>query len=1017
MKNFNLSAIALRNKTLVLYFMLVFMLAGAITFGKLGQKEDPEFTFRLMIVRAIWPGATADEMQNQVLDKIERKLQETPYLKSVRSFAKPGESLSFIEVRGDTPPKEVADIWYKVRRNVGDIRHTLPEGVQGPFFNDEFGDTFGSIYAFTGKGYSMEELRKYADRSRQEILGIPAVKKVEMIGIQPETIYVDLSSSKLATLGIDPQLVASVLTRQNGVQPAGFIEEGMDRLNLRVSGSLTSVDSVANTPLTVAGRTLRLGDIATVHRGYQNPKTYEFQYQGQPGIALAVAMAKGGDVIKLGESLQQTLAHISQQLPLGVEVHQVSNQPLVVQNAVHEFMKSLGEAVAIVLVVSFVALGLREGIVVALSIPLVLAMTFVGMYIFDIDLQRISLGALIIALGLLVDDAIIAVEMMAAKLEQGYDRITAATFAYTATAFPMLTGTLITVAGFLPVGLAKSAAGEYTFSIFAVVGIALVISWIVAVIFTPYLGYKLLPERKANDHHADVYQKPFYRRFRVLLAWCLTHRKTVISITLLIFVASIMGFKYVPKQFFPSSNRLELMVDLWLPEGSSQTATEQQARLLQEHLKNNPHIENVTAYIGQGSPRFYLPLNQELFSANYAQLMIMTKSLEDREALLAQLNELFEKRMPAVRGRAIRLENGPPVGYPVQFRINGPDENKVRRIAYQIASIMRANPNTRHVNLDINGQAKILNIKVDQDKARALGVSTAGVSQTLNMMLAGETLSHYREGDQSIDIVARLDKQESPDTARLADLPISTASGKTVPLSQIASVTLGYEEGTIWRRNRIPEISVRADIADGLQAPDVSDQIEPKLRELEKTLPAGYKIDLGGSKESSGESQDSIAAVMPLMLFAVVTLLMLQLRSFSRMFLVLLTAPLGLIGVTLVLLVFQQPFGFVANLGVIALAGMIMRNSVILVDQIEHDIHEGMAPWTAIIESTVRRFRPIMLTALAAILAMIPLTHSIFWGPMAYAIMGGLLVATILTLLFLPALYAVWFRVKPVPAV
>ncbi|MCB6182503.1 efflux RND transporter permease subunit [Leeia sp. TBRC 13508] len=1011
MSGFNLSAIALKNRTLVLYFMLVCMLAGFLTFGKLGQKEDPEFTFRIMIMRTIWPGATPDEMQNQVLDKIERKLQETPYIKYVRSFAKPGESLSFIELRGDTPPKAVADVWYKVRRNIGDIRYTLPSGVQGPFFNDEFGDTFGSIYAFTGKGYTIEELRKFADRARQEILSVPSVKKVELIGIQPETIYVDLDSSKIATLGIDPQVIANVLNQQNSVQSAGFIESGMDHLNLRVTGSLTSVESVANSPITANGKTIRLSDIAKVHRGYQNPKTYGFQFEGQPGIALAVAMTEGGDVIKLGQSLKTTVDQLSAQLPLGVEIHQVSNQPLVVKNAVDEFLKSLAEAVAIVLIVSFISLGMREGIVVALSIPLVLAMTFIGMYIFNIDLQRISLGALIIALGLLVDDAIIAVEMMASKLEQGYDKIAAATYAYTATAFPMLTGTLITVAGFLPVGLAKSAAGEYTFSIFAVVGLALVISWLVAVIFTPYIGFKLLPESK-KAHHADVYQKPFYQRFRKLLAWCLTYRKTVMLITLAAFVLSIAGFKYVPKQFFPSSNRLEVMVDLWLPEGSSQLATETQASQLQAQLKNNPHIENITAYIGQGSPRFYLPLNQELFSANYAQLMIMTKSLADREALLQQLNHLFETRMPSVRARAIRLENGPPVGYPVQFRVIGPDQQKVRRFAFQMADIMRANPNTRHVNLDINGQAKVIQVKVDQDKARAIGASTSEISRVLNLMLSGEALAQYREGDQSIAITARLNPAEVKDPATLENMPITTLSGKTVPLSQVATVSLGFEDGTIWRRNRMPEITVRADIADGLQAPDVSDEIEPKLRALEKTFPTGYRIELGGSKESSGESQDSIAAVMPLMLFVVVTLLMLQLRSFSRTFLVLLTAPLGLIGVTLVLLVFQQPFGFVANLGVIALAGMIMRNSVILVDQIEQDIKDGSTPWQAIIESTVRRFRPIMLTALAAILAMIPLTRSIFWGPMAFAIMGGLLVATVLTLLFLPALYAAWFRVK-----
>ncbi|NLR75219.1 efflux RND transporter permease subunit [Leeia aquatica] len=1015
MKSLNLSALALKHRTLVLYFMLVFMLAGFITYGKLGQKEDPEFTFRLMLVKTLWPGATAQEMQDQVLDKVEKKLQETPYLKYIRSYAKPGEAVTFIEVRGDTPPKEIPDIWYKVRRNIGDIRQNLPQGVLGPFFNDEFGDTYGSIYALTGNGYSMAELRKLSDRARQSLLRVENVKKVELLGVQAEKVYVNFSTTKLAAMGVDPLTIIGTLSQQNGLEPSGFVEAGGNRLYIRTSGEFNSVQSIANTPVRAAGRTFKLSDVAAVYAGYQNPQSFAFHHQGKPGIALAISMAKGGDVIKLGQDLTATIEQLKHELPLGVNIEPVSDQPKVVKNAVNEFMHSLLEAVAIVLAVSFVSLGLRVGVVVALSIPLVLAMTFIAMYLFNIDLQRISLGALIIALGLLVDDAIIAVEMMALKLEQGWDRVRAATFAYTATAFPMLTGTLITVAGFLPVGLAKSAAGEYTFSIFAVVAIALVLSWIVAVTFTPYLGYKLLPELAHHGEEIDVYQKPFYRRFRALVDWCLRHRKLVIALTLLAFLASVFSFKFVQKQFFPTSNRVEVLVDLWLPQGSSWSNTRAEAEKLERKLQGNPHLDSVTTYIGQGSPRFYLPLNQEQENANYAQLMIMTKSLDDREALLKQLNTWFSTDFPNVRGRAVRLENGPPVGYPVQFRVMGPDQKRVRELADRVTTIMRANPNTRNVNQDTLEQARILKLDVDQDKARALGVSTQSLSRTLNLMLVGAPMTQYRDGDQTIDVVARLDPQNTPSLQTLGDLPVSTASGKTVPLSQIATVRMAFEDNLLWHRNRTPVITVRADIAEGWQAPDVSDQIEPELRKLEKAQPPGYHIELGGSKEGSSESQASIAAVMPLMLFVVMTLLMLQLHSFARTFMVLLTAPLGLIGVAIALLLFNQPMGFVANLGIIALAGMIMRNSVILIDQIEHDIREGAHAWQAIVEATVRRFRPIMLTALAAILAMIPLSRSIFWGPMAFAIMGGLLVATVLTLLFLPALYAAWFRVKPQP--
>lgn len=1014
----NLSEWAIRHAALVQYLMVVLMVAGVFAYGKLGQKEDPEFTFKAMLVKVTWPGASAEEVERQVTDRVEKKLQEIAEIDFVKSFSKSGETQMVISLREELRAKEVSDVWYRVRKKLGDLKAEgkLPAEARGPFFNDEFGDTFGNIYAFTADGFSQEELRRYIDYARQQALLIQDVAKVDIVGEQEEKIYVKLDSARLAALGIDIQTVWAALREQNAVDPAGEYQTDSERIPVRVSGEYDSVTTISNTPIKAGDRTFRLGDLAKVERDFANPPGFRMRFDGKPALGLAISMRKGGDVIRLGKELNQFVDRLHAQMPVGVEIHAVSDQPKVVKSSVNEFMRSLIEAVVIVLAVSLFSLGLKTGIVVALSIPLVLAMTFLAMWIFGIELQRISLGSLIIALGLLVDDAIIAVEMMALKLEQGWNRLRAATFAYTSTAFPMLTGTLITAATFLPVGLAKSNAGEYTFSLFAVVAIALVLSWVVAVVFTPFIGYKLLKEHKvaADSHHDDVYHKPFYQRFRHVLTWCLHHRKFVIAATFLAFVGSLVAFKlFVQQQFFPASSRVELLVDMWLPQGATFHATEAEVKKLEQKLAGDERIVSLTSYVGGGSPRFYLPLDQQQPHLNYAQLMIMTRDEEVRDQVKDKISQLFETDFPMVRGRVIRLENGPPVGYPVQFRVSGDDVAKLRASAAKVEAMMRDDPRTRHVNIDWGENIKVLRLEIDQDRARSLGISTQGLSRQLNMLISGAAVTELRENDRSIEVVARLDEGERHAVEQIGALMVQTASGKFIPVAQIASVQYASEESIIWRRNRMPTITVRADVAEGVQAADVSIDLWPKMQALEKELPTGFRVELGGSLEASKKSQDAIAAVQPLMLLVVVTLLMLQLQSFQRTLLVLLTAPLGMIGVTLTLILFHAPFGFVAMLGVIALAGMIMRNSVILVDQIEHDIRDGIHPWEAILGSTIRRFRPIMLTAAAAILAMVPLTRSIFWGPMAVAIMGGLLVATVLTLLFLPALYAQWFKIRP----
>ena len=1016
MKSFNLSEWALAHQQLVLYFIIALLVSGVIAYANLGQAEDPEFTIKVIVINTQWPGASAEEVELQITEKLEKKLQETPWIDHVRSFSRPGQSMIFVLLKDYAPPKEVPEVWYQVRKKINDIRHTLPRGAQGPFINDEFGDTFGTIYAFTADGFSYAQMKDYAESARRELLRIPNIAKVELLGEQPEKIYVEISHKKLATLGVDPLQIFNLLDAQNSMTPAGSVDTASDRIHLRVSGDFTSVESIREIGIRANNRLFRLGDIARVYRGYADPPALKMRYKGQDAIGLAVSMSKGGDIIELGKQLAPAIERVRANLPVGLELHSVADQPTVVKRSVREFMRTLMEAVGIVLLVSFISLGFRTGVVVALCIPLVLGVTFLFMKLFGIDLQRISLGALIIALGLLVDDAIIAVEMMVNKMEQGWDRVRAASFAYTSTAFPMLTGTLVTAAGFLPVGFAKSSAGEYTFSIFAVVTIALLVSWVVAVIFTPYIGYRILPNFQVHpDAHEDaVYQKKFYRMFRRVVTACVRFRKTVMLATALIFALALVGFALVEQQFFPSSNRPELLIDLQLPEGSSQRATQAEVLKMEKVLAGDADIEQQSVYVGGGAPRFYLPLDIQLPNPAFAQFVVMTKSNDARERVFVRVQAALEKDFPMVRGRVNRLENGPPVGYPIQFRVSGPHPETVKALATEAAAVMRGNANVFNVHLDWNERAKVIKLNVDQDKARALNINSAQLSAVLNSILTGYSVTFFREGDKLIEVLARAEATERMNIGAIGDYNIPLTGGRTVPLSQLVTISYELEDGVVWRRNRLPTVTVRGDIQGNVQAPVVTAQIDPLLNPLRARLPAGYYIDIGGAVEESAKGQASVAAVMPLMIFVTITLLMIQLQSISRTFLVLLTAPLGLIGATFFLLLFNIPFGFVAMLGVIALSGMIMRNSVILVDQIEQDIAVGKPEWEAIIGSTVRRFRPIMLTAAAAILAMIPLTRSDFWGPMAVAIMGGLLFATVLTLTFLPALYAAWFRVKEV---
>ena len=1028
-QRFNVSRWALEHPALTRYLMIVLMVLGAAAYFNLGQDEDPPFAFRVMVVRAYWPGATAQEVAEQVTDKIERTLQEVPYADKIQSYTKPGESFTLMMVKDYSPPKEIPNLWYQVRKKVGDMRHTLPQGVIGPFFNDEFGDVYGSIYALSADGFSQEELRQFAERVRSEMLRVPNVAKVELFGVRPEKLFIEIPQRRLAQLGIDMGQVLTQLNAQNAVEGAGVYAGDRNNIQMRVNGAIQSVEQLRDLPIRVVNpvthqaRSLKLGDIATIRRGYEDPPTTKVRHQGKDVVALGVSMAKGGDIIALGKSLTEATERLRHELPVGIELDQIQNQPQAVSSSVGEFVKVLLEAVFVVLAVSFLSLGLHTkpwrldvwpGLVVAITIPLVLAVTFLIMKYWGVGLHKISLGALIIALGLLVDDAIIAVEMMVHKLEEGYDKMHAATAAYDLTAMPMLTGTLITAAGFLPIGMANSATGEYTFAIFAVTAAALVISWIVSVYFVPYLGQQLLKTKPkiAHGSNEDLYDTPFYSRFKRTVNWCVDHRWITIGLTIGALVLGVLGMGKVQQQFFPDSSRPEILVDLWLPEGSSFDATEDMAHRVEQRLMKEPGVNAVSTWVGSGLPRFYLPMDQIFPQSNVSQMVIVPKDLETREVLRHKLPELMAAEFPELRARVKLLPNGPPVAYPVQFRIVGEDVTTLRQFAEEAKALMRAHPDMTGINDNWNESVKAIRLQVDQDKARALGVTTQSIAQASRILTSGATVGQYREGDRLIDITLRAPQSERLTMEALDNAYVPTATGRMVPVLQVAKPKLVWEPGVLWRDGRHFAITVQGDVREGVQGPTVSSVLWPKMQELQSRMPTGYRVVLAGTAEESSKGQGAIFANLPVMLFIIFTLLMLQLQSFSRAVLVFLTGPMGIVGVAMALLALNRPFGFVALLGVIALMGMIMRNSVILIDQIEKDRAVGVPSWDAVVGAAVRRFRPIVLTAAAAVLAMIPLSRSNFWGPMAVAIMGGLIVATVLTLLALPAMYAAWFRVK-----
>jgi multidrug efflux pump subunit AcrB len=993
--------------------MIALGVAGYFSYQGLGRAEDPFFTVKVVNVSAIWPGATAQEMQTQVADPIEKKLQELPYFEKVQTYSKPAFTAMQVTFKDSTPPKDVPYLFYVLRKKLADVQGQLPAGLLGPVVNDEFSDVDSILYMMTGDGADYAQLKKAAEGMRQRLLKVSGVTKVDLYGAQDERIFVEFSHAKLATLGITPQALFDSLAKQNNVTPAGTVETSSQRVPLRVTGALDGVKAVAETPVESNGRVFRLGDIATVTHGFVDPPTFTVRQEGKPALGIGVVTAKGANILELGKEVANATAEFMKAVPQGINVDQIADQPRVVERAVGEFVHSFIEALAIVLFVSFVALGWRTGIVVAMSVPLVLAIVFIVMNAMSIDLHRITLGALIIALGLLVDDAIIAVEMMVVKMEQGWDRVRAASFAWESTAFPMLTGTLVTAAGFLPIGFANSAVGEYAGGIFWIVAISLVASWFVAVIFTPYIGVKLLPNIVVHHNHDPhaVYETRVYRILRSMVQWCVDHRVKVVVATVGVFALSIVGFGHVQQQFFPLSERPELFLQLRLPEGTAFNVTEKSVKKAEALLKGDNDIATYTSYVGQGSPRFWLGLNPQLPNESFAEIVIVSKDVEARERIKARLEKaVADGDLTEARVRVDRFNFGPPVGFPVQFRVIGPDPNKVRDIAYQVRDVVRQNPNAKEPQLDWNEQSPYLKLVVDQDRARALGLTPQDVSQALSMLISGAPVTTIRDGIEKVGVIARAVPSERLDLGHVGDLTVTSRNGVAVPLQQIAKIEYAHEEPILWRRNRDMAITVRTDVVDGVQAPDVTSQIWPKLQQIRDRLEPAYRIEPGGAFEESAKGNASIGVLFPVMALVMLTLLMIQLQSFSRLILVFLTAPLGIVGASLGLNIANQPFGFVALLGLIALAGMIMRNAVILVDQIETDVSHGLTRREAIVEATVRRARPVILTALAAILAMIPLSRSAFWGPMAITIMGGLFVATFLTLLYLPGLYALWFR-------
>ncbi|CAH0276801.1 AcrB/AcrD/AcrF family protein [Pseudomonas moraviensis] len=1007
--SFNLSEWALKHQSFVWYLMFVGLLMGVFSYFNLGREEDPSFTIKTMVIQTKWPGATQEETLKQVTDRIEKKLEELDSLDYVKSYTRPGESTVYVYLRDTTSAEDIPQIWYQVRKKIDDIRGQFPQGIQGPGFNDEFGDVYGSVYAFTADGLTMRQLRDYVEQARAEIRSVPGLGKIEMVGQQDETIYLNFSTRKLAALGIDQRQVVQSLQSQNAVTPAGVIEAGPERISVRTSGQFESEKDLAEVNLKLNDRFYRLADIAEISRGYVDPATPEFRFDGKPAIGLAIAMQKGGNVQEFGKALHERIDQLTADLPVGVGVHTVSDQAVVVEEAVGGFTSALFEAVIIVLVVSFISLGVRAGLVVACSIPLVLAMVFVFMEYSGITMQRISLGALIIALGLLVDDAMITVEMMVTRLEMGESKEQAATFAYTSTAFPMLTGTLVTVAGFVPIGLNASSAGEYTFTLFAVIAVAMIVSWVVAVFFAPVIGVHILSD-KVKAHDAEPGRVG--RAFNGGLLWAMRNRWWAIGVTVLLFVLAVFCMRFVQNQFFPASDRPEILVDLNLPQNASIDETRKAVDKLEATLKGDPDIVRWSTYIGQGAIRFYLPLDQQLQNPYYAQLVIVSKDFEAREALSQRLRERLHKDFVGIGSYVQALEMGPPVGRPIQYRVSGKDVDQVRKHAIDLATELDKNPHIGEIIYDWNEPGKVLRIDIAQDKARQLGLSSEDVANLMNSIVSGSPLTQVDDDIYLINVVGRAVDSERGTPETLQNLQIVTPSGTSIPLLAFATVRYELEQPLVWRRDRLPTITIKASVRDEIQPTDLVKLLKPSIDAFASKLPVGYKVATGGTVEESGKAQGPIAKVLPLMLFLMATFLMIQLHSVQKMFLVASVAPLGLIGVVLALVPTGTPMGFVAILGILALIGIIIRNSVILVTQIDEFEQKGYAPWDAVVEATEHRRRPILLTAAAASMGMIPIAREVFWGPMAYAMIGGIVVATLLTLLFLPALYVAWYKIR-----
>ena len=1011
----NLSSWAVRNRPVVLFLMLLSLAAGAYAYLDLGRAEDPSFTIKTMVVSAVWPGATAREMQDQVADPIETAIRTLPHLDYVESYTQANVAVLRVQLQDTTPASEVGNLWYEVRKKVGDIRASLPADLRGPSFDDEYSDVYAAIYMLTAPELPQADLLPYVERLRQRLLQTPDIDKVEIVGERPRRIFVEISHARLATLGVPATAIFDALRGQNDVSPAGTVETPTERIAVEVANPESGLAAIADTPIPIGGRTLRLGDIATVTRGYEDPPTFLARFDGAPAMGLAVRLRPGADGLALGPTLDAAVAEVAADLPLGIDIHRATDQAAVIGEAVGEFTLKFAIAIGVVLVISFATLGLSAGVIVALSVPLTLAITFVAMQATGMELQRITLGSLILALGLLVDDAIISIEMTLVKIEEGMGRVEAATFAWTSTAFPMLTGTLVTVAGFLPVGFAASTAGEYAGGIFWILLIALLVSWVVAVVFTPYLGVVLLPKgleaRAAARGGHDPYHSAAFDRFRAMVGAILRLRWLVVGVTLAAFALAGLAFMQVPKQFFPTSERHELLVELRGAEGASIALSEKAAAGVEAILKGRPEVKYFTTYVGAGAPRFYLALNPVLPNPNFAQIVIMTTGNAAREALRADLIRHFAAEEGAVRARVLRLEFGPPTGHPVQFRITGPDRATVRAVADRVRDAMRANPDTRDVEVQWGEEAKAVRLDIDRDRARAIGVTATDAALNLQTLLSGQTVTQLREDNRLVDVVVRAAHDERASVDRLGDLPIGTRDGRIVPLSQIAGVEVVSGAPILWRRDGGSLLTVRSDVRDGVQGPDVTAALRPAIARIAEDLPAGTRITEGGAVEESAKANAALFKVLPVMFLIMLTLIMVQVRSFARLILVFLTFPLGFIGASLALWLTGQPFGFVALLGILALGGIIVRNTLILVDQIDTDMAGGMAMREAIIETTVHRARPVVLTALAAVFAFLPLTFTAFWGPMAIVLIGGTLVGTVLTLVFLPALYAAWFRV------